>query len=217
MPNALKSKKELAYEAIKKRIINNSLSPGGPLNEVLLARDLNTSTTPLREALQQLQKEGFVENVPGRGSFVSRISTQDVRELFEIREILECEVVKKVVANGLVREQAALAIRKEFEASGGKSRPATRGYFAPGDQIHIFIFECFGNRRLLEYYHSLHAHIERMRLYFFSNFHEERSEQSFTEHLEIIDALLARDADRAEHAVRTHLQNATNYLKRITS
>ena len=148
---------------------------------------------------------------------MSRISIQDIRELFEIREILECDVVKKVVERGLVREQAALAIRKEFEASGGKSRPATRSYFAPGDQIHIFIFECFGNHRLLGYYRSLHAHIERMRLYFFSNFHEERSEQSFQEHLEIINALLARDRDRAEQAVRTHLQNATDYLKRITS
>ncbi len=216
MSNGSKSKKLLVYENLKKRIINNSLKPGEAINEVLLAKELKTSTTPLREALQQLQKEGFLENFPGRGSFVSRISTQDVRELFEMREILECEVVRRVVSQGLVREQKALAIRKEFEASEGKGRPTSRSYFTPGDQIHLFVFECFGNNRLLEQYRSLHEHIERMRLYFFSNFHEERSEQSFKEHLEILDALIARDPDRAEGAVRTHLRNATEYLKRIT-
>ncbi len=215
MPNSAKTKKIIIYENLKRRIINNSLKPGEPINEVLLAKELKTSTTPLREALQQLQKEGFLENFPGRGSFVSRISIQDVRELFEIREILECEVVRRVVTQGLVREQRALAIRKEFEATEGKGRPTSRSYFTPGDQIHLFVFECFGNHRLLEYYRSLHAHIERMRLYFFSNFHEARAAQSFTEHLEILDALIARDPDRAELAVRTHLRNATEYLKRI--
>ncbi len=211
-----KSKKAIVYETLKKRIVTHSLKPGEPINEVLLARELKTSTTPLREALQQLQKEGFVENFPGRGSFVSRISTQDVRELFEMREMLECEVIRRVVSQGLVREQRALAIRKEFESSEGKSRPTSRNYFTPGDQIHLFVFECLGNRRLLEYYRSLQEHIERMRLYFFSNFHEERAEHSFKEHLEILDALLAHDADRAERAVRTHLENAMDYLKRMT-
>src|SRR5512139_4165079 len=100
--NGKKSKKAIVYEILKKRIIQHSLKPGEPLNEVLLARELKTSTTPLREALQQLQKEGFVENLPGRGSFVSRLSTKDVRELFDIREILECQVIKQVVSQGLV-------------------------------------------------------------------------------------------------------------------
>jgi DNA-binding GntR family transcriptional regulator len=217
MPNAIKTKKSLVYETLKRRIITHSLKPGEPINEIALAKELKTSTTPLREALQQLQKEGFVENVPGRGSFVSRISTQDVRELFEIREILECAVIKKVIDQGLVREERALAIRKEFESSEGKGRPMSRSYFTPGDQIHLFAIECLGNTRLLEYYRGLHGHIERMRLYFFfSHSHEDRAQESFKEHLEIIDALLARDADRAERAVRTHLRNSTDYLGRIT-
>ena len=211
-----KSKKAIVYEILKKRIIQHALKPGHPLNEVLLARELKTSTTPLREALQQLQKEGFVENLPGRGSFVSRIATKDVRELFEIREILECQVIKQLVSQGLVVESRARAIRKEFESSKGKGRPRSRSYFTPGDQIHLFVFERFGNSRLLEYYRSLHEHIERMRLFFFSNFHAQRAEQSFAEHLEILDALLAHDPDRAEQAMRTHLRKATEYLKAIT-
>lgn len=216
MNNGKKSKKAIVYEALKKRIIHHALRPGEPLNEVLLARKLKTSTTPLREALQQLQKEGFVENLPGRGSFVSQISLKDVRELFEIREILECQVVKQLVSEDLAVESRARAIRKDFASSKGKGRPRSRHNFTPGDHIHLFVFESFGNHRLLEYYRTLHDHIERMRLFFFSNSHEQRSDRSFKEHLEILDAILAHDADRAEQAMRTHLRNAAGYLKAIT-
>ncbi len=93
--NSSKSKKTIVYENLKKRIITHSLNQGDPLNESILSKELKTSKTPVREALQQLEKEGFVENIPGKGSFVSRISFQDIREMFEIREILEGEVVKR--------------------------------------------------------------------------------------------------------------------------
>jgi DNA-binding GntR family transcriptional regulator len=109
----------------------------------------------------------------------------------------------------------AEAVRKRFESSEADSNKTPKYSFKPGDQIHTFVFEAFGNKRLLEYYRGLQDHIERMRLYFFSQFRPERSEQSSAEHLEIINALIARDPERAENAMRTHLRNSTDYLKRI--
>jgi DNA-binding GntR family transcriptional regulator len=81
MPRNSKSKKVIAYEILKRRIINNSLTPNEPLNERVLSEELKISKTPIREALQQLEKEGLVENVPHKGSFVSRVSVQDIREI----------------------------------------------------------------------------------------------------------------------------------------
>ena len=72
------NKKATVYSNLKKRIISNALVAGDPLNEGLLSKELKTSKTPVREALQQLEKEGFVENVPGKGAFVSRFSFQDI-------------------------------------------------------------------------------------------------------------------------------------------
>ena len=105
MTKAQKSKKAIVYENLKKRIINHSLKPGEPLNEAVLSKELKISKTPIREAFQQLEKEGFIENIPGRGAFVSRISIQDIRELFEIREILECEVIRRVASKGDFKSQ----------------------------------------------------------------------------------------------------------------
>ncbi len=210
--NSSKSKKAIVYENLKKRIINHSLKSGEPLNESVLTKELGISKTPIREALQQLEKEGFIENIPGKGSFVSRISIQDIREIFEIREILECEVVKRAAMKSDPDKIEGIRKKFETESNGDKN---SRDQFKAGDRIHTFIFESFGNKRLLEYYKRLQEHIIRMRLYFFNQLHQERSGQSFKEHLEIMDALIAQDPPRAEKAMRDHLRNSTEYLKKV--
>jgi len=212
MMNSSKSKKAIVYENLKKRIINHSLKSGEPLNESVLTKELGISKTPIREALQQLEKEGFIENIPGKGSFVSRISIQDIREIFEIREILECEVVKRAAMKSDPDKIEGIRKKFETESNGDKN---SRDQFKAGDRIHTFIFESFGNKRLLEYYKRLQEHIIRMRLYFFNQLHQERSGQSFKEHLEIMDALIAQDPPRAEKAMRDHLRNSTEYLKKV--
>jgi DNA-binding GntR family transcriptional regulator len=208
-----KSKKSIVYETLKRRIITNSLKPGEPLNEGVLSKDLKISKTPVREALQQLERDGFVENVPGRGCFVSRISFQDVKELFETREILECGVIRRAALKG--DPDKIEGVRKRFESleSNGERNPKSQ--FKAGDRIHAYLFESFGNSRLNEIYRRLQDHVERMRIHFFTQAHEERSDRSYKEHLEILDALASRDPERAEQAMRTHLRNAIDFLKQV--
>ncbi len=210
-----KSKKIYVYENIKKRIITNSLKPGDPLSEAVLALEMKTSKTPIREALGQLEKEGFVENIPGRGSFVSRFSFQDVRELNEMREILEGEVIRRVVARGEINLARAQEIRRKFAASKNNETKTTKNYIDAGDLIHNFIFESFGNRRVAEEYKRLQEQISRIRFFLFNKVDEKRSGESYAEHLEIIDAIIEKDAPRAEAAMRTHLRNALEFLRGI--
>jgi len=208
-----KSKKIIVYEALKRKIISNSLKPGEPLNEGILSKEMKISKTPVREALQRLERDGFVENVPGRGCFVSRISFQDVKELFETREILECGVIKRAVLRG--DPEKIEGVRKKFESleNNGEKNPTSQ--FKAGDRIHAYLFESFGNNRLNEIYRRLLEHVERMRIYFFTQAHEKRSERSYKEHLEILDALASRDPERAEEAMRIHLRNSIDFLKQV--
>ncbi|OHE22271.1 MAG: hypothetical protein A2Z43_09110 [Syntrophobacterales bacterium RBG_19FT_COMBO_59_10] len=214
MVNSPKSKKAVVHENLKRRIITNALKPGDPLNEGILSKELKTSKTPVREALQQLEKEGLVENIPGKGAFVSRFSFQDIRELFEIREILECEVIRRVASKGDLNLEEAQAIRDKFAADTNGGR-AGKSYFNAGDQIHSFIFKAYGNRKLIREYQCLQEQIVRITLHFFNQNRQERAGESFKEHLEIIDALIARDPGRAEKAMRTHLRNSLEYLKSV--
>ncbi len=209
----MKSKKQLVLDTIKQRIINHEMKPGEPINEGILSRELGVSKTPIREAIQQLEKEDFIENIPGKGAFVSRISIQDVRETFEIREMLECEAIKRAA---LRRDSQKLAmIRKAFESREDISLDGSPPHFRSGDKIHAFIFESIGNQRLMEIYLRLLDHIVRLRIHFFANSHQGRSEESYREHLEILDALAAQDPVRCEDAVRVHLRNSWEYVKSI--
>ena len=208
-----KSKKSIVYETLKKKIIDSSMKPGEPLIEAVLSKAMKISKTPVREALQQLERDGFVENVPGRGCFVSRISFQDVKELFEIREILECEVVKRAALKGNVEKVDA--VRRKFESQENNGEKSSRTLFKAGDRIHLYLFESFGNSRLNEIYRRLQEHVERMRIHFFNQDHEERSKEAYQEHVAILDALAARNPEGAENAVRTHLRNSMEFLKNV--
>jgi DNA-binding GntR family transcriptional regulator len=212
MPES-KSKKLLVYDVLKQRIITQIMKPGEPINEGVLSQELEISKTPIREAIQQLEKEGFIENIPGKGNFVSQISIQGLRELFEIREMLECEAIKRAAVKR--DSQKLMEIRNVFELSGESSQDGSPQQFRAGEHIHIFIFESLGNQRLLEIYRRLHDHIARHRNYFFSDVHEGRPEKSYREHLEILDALAAQDPARCEQAMRAHLKNSLEYVKSI--
>jgi DNA-binding GntR family transcriptional regulator len=198
--NSTKSKKMIVYENLKRRIITNALKPGDPLNEGILSK---------------LEKKGLVENIPGKGAFVSRFSFQDIRELCEIRDILECEVIKRVASKGDLNLEKAQAIRDKFIASDTNGGRTGKSYFNAGDQIHSFIFEAFGNRKLTREYQGLQEQIVRITLHFFGQNRQERAAESFKEHLEIIDALIARDPVRAEKAMRIHVRNSLEYLKSV--
>jgi len=213
MPRNPKSKKVTAFEALKKRIISNSLKPGDPLNERVLSEELRISKTPIREALQQLEKEGFVENILHKGSFVSRISVQDIREIFEVREILECAAAK---GSALKAEPGKLkTIIRKFESIERVNGKTPLSLMKAGDQIHNYLFESFQNNKLIEIYRRLQDHIDRLRVHFVTQFDTNRLEKASKEHKAILDALIAKDPVAAEDAVRTHLRNALDYVKQL--
>ena len=211
--NNVRNKKSAAYENLKRKIISGLLQPGEALNEGDLSKEFKISKTPIREALQRLERDGFVEDIPGRGCFVSRISFQDIKEFFEIREILECEVVKRAALTG--DPEKIEAVRKKFESSENNGDRSPRSQFKAGDRIHTYIFETFGNNRLNEIYRRLIEHVERMRIHFFNQPRTERAGQSYKEHVEILDALAARDSVRAENAVRNHYRNSIEFYRKI--
>ncbi len=206
----MKNKKTAVYEKIKKRIIEGSLVPGFPINENEFAQDLNVSKTPIREALRQLEREGFVENIPGRGSAVSHITFQDIREIFELREIIESGTIKRAV---LICEKNDIeSKKKELEKVSIQDAQIKASIWGPEEDIHQFIVKCVGNRKLHETYIGLLDHIKRIRKHFGGRFSRQRYENMMTEHIEILEAILDKDPVRAERAVQNHLRSAATYL-----
>ena len=201
-----KSKKIIVYNKLKSRIINGTLEPLTPLNERVISEDLNISKTPIRESLQQLEKEGFVENIHNRGYFVSRISVQDLREIYEIRAMIESEAVKIFISKGLKD-------KFDFEFPEFNQEKNSHSMLRDSDQIHFFIIQALGNNRLSAIYKSIQEHVKRLQIYFVNKFEKNILIQTHEEHRRIYEAIISDDVVKAEQAVRNHIRNALDYLR----
>src|SRR3954447_24950700 len=89
---------DIAYVAIRDAITSGALLPGTRLREAALARHFSISTTPVREALRRLDREGLVRLSPNRGAVVAEFDLREILDLFEIREVLECRAVRRAAS-----------------------------------------------------------------------------------------------------------------------
>jgi DNA-binding GntR family transcriptional regulator len=108
--SARQSLVDIAYEALRDAITSGSLLPGTRLREAALATHFAISTTPVREALRRLDREGLVRLSPNRGAIVAEFDLREILDLFEIREVLECRAVRRAAAQRIRDVGAAEAV-----------------------------------------------------------------------------------------------------------
>jgi len=135
-------------DVLRTWILDGKLKPGERIVELTLARELNVSRAPLREALWLLEKQGLVQIRAHHGAFVTQLSEQDIREIFEIRELLETHAAKKIRAaasDGAVRS----VLRSALADLESACRARDIRLFSSADlQFHQTLWELSGNRHL---------------------------------------------------------------------
>lgn len=194
---------EQVYETLVEMIVRGALQPGQPVSEVELARSLNVSRTPIHEAVKQLVKDGLIIQAANRRPVVVTFGADDVRDVYEMRRILESEAAAKA-ADRIDRPtlQALEAALSEF-----RKRAVTEDSIASwvkiDDEFHSAIARAAGSSRLA-------ADIDRYRLMHrvFNRSHTDPSvlTQAAEEHARILDALKRRCAEDARQAMREHLE-----------
>ena len=138
------------YESLREAIIEGRIAPGTRLREQALADEFDVSRVPLREAIPQLEAEGFVHTLPRRGTVVTHLTMRDVNDLFDIRERLE------VLAARLSAQQAPQgdpAVLAQIEDCQRRARAALRlrsdsEVAATGAEFHALVVELSGNALL---------------------------------------------------------------------
>ncbi|HEY0219214.1 MAG TPA: GntR family transcriptional regulator [Afipia sp.] len=198
--NGLASK---AYLKMREAILSGKHLPGEALYEVHLAERFGMSRTPVREALQVLAREGFVDAMPGRGFLVPRWSHQDVRELYELRESLEG------FATACAAKNITPAEIEELEALHADyvKAPDLQLLVQLGDQFHNKIVAYGRNKRLTKILDSLKAQISMTRVSQLRDI-EGRRDESTREHRAILDAIVKRDGDLSERNARQHIRSS---------
>lgn len=195
------TRKEIAYKYLCEQIISCRLPPGAPIVEQEVSAALGISRTPVREALKQLEAEGLVRHVAMRGTFVAEVTTQDVEEIFVLREALE------IIA---LREAIKHIPNEELEDLAAKLRSLTtesprEEFFESDRRLHDLIVRYAGNRRLAVFLNTLNNQVERLRR--ISAMRPSRLMKSAEEHLAIAEAVKARDLERSERLLQQHIRN----------
>jgi GntR family transcriptional regulator, rspAB operon transcriptional repressor len=197
---------ESAYQLLRDEIIQWKLEPGTPLGEVETSLRLGVSRTPLREALSRLIAEGLVRTGPGRTAVVTSLSRRDIVELFELREALETQAARLAAR----RRDAGVfeALRADFlsgSTGSGMAAPEDRPYRL-ADALDAAIDAAAASGYLQSALRDLRGHLVRVRRSAHSN--ADRLRRASSEHVLIVDAILARDEALAASATSVHLHNS---------
>lgn len=203
---------ELATEHIRDLIHSGVLVPGSKVGIEELAAGLAISSTPVREALKQLQTEGLVQIVPRVGVYVRQIPAQEVREVYAIKESLEFLMVQWATQRGSMAQREAIGSSSEELMSVAELRDVDR-YVALVEAHRLRLLEMAQSDVLLEIFRSIDA---RVRLLRYRNLAQPgRMVESALEHQAIARAVGAGDAARAAALAAAHVQSATRSLARL--
>lgn len=202
------------YETLRQRILDWELAPGAPLSENDLSRQLGGSRTPVRQAIQQLTREGLVRAMPGRGAFVAEISLGDIVELFEMREILEAGAA--VQAARAPSRDSLLPLEQEFQDSrAGINDDDNSAYYDVIKRFDREVLVLCGNRRLARALEEIWAQVRRLRHMAASD--GTRLAETVDEHIGILQAIVAGDEALAADRVRRHVRaSADNVMSNVT-
>jgi len=171
------------------------------LDERRLALDFGVSRTPVREAMAQLEREGFVRSVPRRGVYVVRKTRREVIELITAWAALESMAARLITQTAGDDEIAAL--RRMFATfENGTVRAHLDEYSEINIEFHQTIIRMSGNTKLIDLAENLFTHMRMIRRKTIGEM--DRADRSIRDHMQIIEALEAHDTVRAETLVRDH-------------
>jgi DNA-binding GntR family transcriptional regulator len=190
-------------EEIRRRIIAGGYSPGQRVFEDQIAADLDVTRNPVREALQALAGEGFIELEPRRGARVAVVSQTRAGELFEVREVLEGLVASLAATRRTDAEVAAMRAVVD-EGCDAAVRGNLTALPSLNTRFHTLLATSARNAMLAETIEHLRHLIE----WIYSQRIAQRAPRSWQEHSRIVDAVASGDPDTAERVARAHIAMA---------
>jgi DNA-binding GntR family transcriptional regulator len=200
-----------AYYAIRDMIVSLELPPGAVLHEGKLMEQLGMGRTPIREAVRMLAQNNLVEVFPRRGVFVAGVDIGDLASLAEVREALEGHAARLAAERATDDDQRELA--ELIEECARENELDRRGLIDLDRRIHSCVYRCTHNRFLAATLDEYYVHA--LRIWYLALERVERLDQAVSEHREVLAAIRDRDGDRAEQAMRRHVQSFEQAIRRV--
>src|ERR1700739_4010867 len=206
--------KNKAYAALKTVIVGMDVYGSRSeirLDERSLAQDSGVSPTPVREAMAQLEREGFVRSVPRRGVYVVRKTKREVIELITAWAALESMAARLITE--IASEEEIASLRRMFATfDNGEVRAHLDEYSQLNIEFHQTIIRLSRNSVLMALAENLFTHMRMIRRKTIGE--KDRADRSIRDHMHIIEALEARETVRAEQLVRDHALGLAEHVEK---
>lgn len=198
---------EHVYRTLMELITNGTFAAGAELKEQHLAKQLNVSATPVREALKRLASEGLVEIIPYHGAVVRTLNQREITEAYACREALErlavSEAIEHMDQKDIQNLYRLIESYRDTDDSGE--------IFSASQEFDDYIYRMTQNHTLCDLLAMLKGIISRDKKYSSANI--ERRCAIYKEHRAIVEAMEARDIARAQDAVSRHIKNGQTFIR----
>ncbi len=203
---------DVAYRQLLDMIVDLRLAPGSFINEQALADRLKLGRMPVRQGLAQLAQDRFVTILPRRGTVVAGLALDDVLDMFEAREAVECGIAYVAAARATDEDLATLRGLVET-VNRARSVTDTEQFLKDDHALHTFLVHMVRNPLLQDAADRLMLHSLRFWRYYW----RDRPPQSdaMLSHEDLLKALEQHDPDRAERAMRQHLQASRQLVQNL--
>ncbi len=193
------------FNKIREDILSGKYKQNEELKEAAIGAELGVSRTPVREAFRQLELEGLLKMVPNKGVYVTGITAKDVKDIYMIRSLLEGLCAKLATQNitpELMDEMEENVYLSEFHEKKGHYEQMAQ----LDNRFHEILYESCDSKMLEHLLKDFHEYVYRVRKTTLST--ENRGKASNHEHKDIMEAIKARDGERAEKLANLHMVNA---------
>lgn len=206
------SAREIAYAVIRDGILKGEFRPGGFIEETEICSRSGLSRTPVREAMNRLAAEGYVEQLPRRGAMVRHVSGQELEQVYEARRLIEGHAARFLCENSL---PVPKAMRLHHAALQALSPGDIARHIQHNRCFHHAMVESTGNAVLTRIFENMHTSVTRVSL---SALTLDLARQTviLSEHQALIEALEAHDAEAAQAVLGRHLKPIPQVLSRLS-
>lgn len=193
------------FNRIREDILSGKYKEHEELKEVAIGEELGVSRTPVREAFRQLELEGLIQIVPNKGAYVTGITAKDVQDIYMIRSLLE-GLCARWATDNITEEQLDELEENVYLADFHASRGHLDQMAELDNRFHHILYEACNSKQLERLLVDFHEYVLRVRQQTLSN--GGRGQISNDEHRQIMEAIKAKDRERAEMLANSHMINA---------
>jgi DNA-binding GntR family transcriptional regulator len=205
--SAPKTISQQVYERLRDEVLTGSLHPGVWIREQDIASAWSVSRTPVREAVRRLAHDGLVESSPNRGVRVRVLTAQEVRDVYELREMLEGTAARRAAERaGSADVEHLWNLLARIDALP-PSEPAA--HIRADEALHDAIVAIAGNEALFDLTRRLYGRVARVKVI---SRDTNTNAQTRAQHHAIVAAIAARDPDAAERAMREHIRTFSDIV-----